>query len=497
MSGGIIPFNFFPAIEGDIVTVNGRMPFGTSHQRIVEMRAVLEDSLEETTAHFGEEYIRGLYTRLGEQAGGGPGGMPTVSPNLLSLEVSLVDASDRPFSGKDFAEYWNEATPPIPGVQGLSFGANTGPGANAALTIRLSHAKSESVNLAAQDLVDEMLKYSDLTNVDSTLSNGKPRLDFHLRPEAASLGLTSASIGEQVRSAFYGAEALREQQGKHERRVMVRLPDAQRASLYDIEKFMLRTPANTLVPLSTVAYINKGFSPSSITRRDGMRTVDVSADLADNVPSPTPVMISISDDTMEMITERYPGLYWSFSGLQQEQADTFASLGPNYLIALMAIFALLAIPLRSYSKPLIIMSAIPFGLAGAVFGHLLLGYSMSVISMFGVIALSGVVVNDSLVLVDSSNRYAKEGMIPHEAIIAACKRRFRPITLTSLTTFFGLMPMIFEPSMQAQFLVPMAISLGFGILFATLIVLLVVPSIFMIIEDVKAAPRSLLNKLRQ
>jgi len=292
-------------------------------------------------------------------------------------------------------------------------------------------------------------------------------------------------VGRQLRSSFFGAEALREQRGRNEVKVMVRLPESQRRSEFDVERLLIRTPAGGRVPLSYVASFERGRSPTVIRREDGMRVVNVSAELAAGSKSPQEVLASLKTEVLPKLKAEFPRLQADLVGQQRAQAETFGSLGQNFLLALLAIYALLAIPFRSYIQPLIIMSAIPFGFVGAVGGHILMGYGMSVISLLGVVALAGVVVNDSLVLIDATNGFRAQGHGAWESIVTGGVRRLRPILLTSLTTFFGLAPMILETSVQARFLIPMAISLGFGVLFATGVILVLVPSLYLIVEDVR------------
>ncbi len=271
---------------------------------------------------------------------------------------------------------------------------------------------------------------------------------------------------------------------------MVRLPAEQRRSHFDLEQFRVQTPTGDSVALGDVADFERSRAPTVIQREGGKRTVNVSAKLAPGVASSQEVLSAVKSIDIPELMQAHPGLEVGFSGEQREQSESFAALGKNYLIALFIIFAMLAIPFRSYSQPLIIMSAIPFGIVGAILGHMLMGYKISMISVMGIIALSGVVVNDSLVLIDAANRYRREGASPYEAIAKAGARRFRPILLTSLTTFFGLAPMILETSVQARFLIPMAISLGFGVLFSTGVILVMVPALYMIVDDITEFTRS-------
>ena len=341
-----------------------------------------------------------------------------------------------------------------------------------------------------------MRGYSDLTNIANSYAAGKPQLDFHLLPRAQTLGVTSQAVGRQLRSAFFGAEALREQRGRNEMRVMVRLPEHQRRSEYDLQHLRVRTPGGGHVPLHHLVGFERQRAPTEIVREDGKRIVNVTAELASGVVSPREVLAALRQDVIPELEQRYAGLSVSLVGEQREQQEAFASLGRGFALAMFVIFALLAVVFRSYAQPAIIMAAIRFGFVGAVAGHVLMGYELSLMSLFGIIALSGVVVNDSLVLIDAANRARARGATAVEAISWAGERRLRPILLTSLTTFFGLMPMILETSVQAQFLIPMAISLGFGILFATAVILVLVPVLFMLVHDADQSLRRAVRGLR-
>jgi multidrug efflux pump subunit AcrB len=487
VGGRTIPTSFMPNIEGELVSASARLPYGAPTEATEQVREVVEASLAKTIEELGPDTVRGIYTTVGSPPvveGPGPTDGRTGS-HLLGVQVYLVPSEDRNYGTKEFTKVWERNTPAVPGVEALAFKDDWGPNAGAAVDLRLAHPDSDVLSLAADETLERLRSYSDLTQVESSLAEGKPRLDFHLLPAAQTLGITSRDVGMQLRSAFFGMEAVREQVGRDEVKVMLRLPKDQRTSEYDLEALKLRTPTGASVSLGDVATFERTRSPSSIQREDGKRTVNVKAKLAATAESAQSITASVNAVDIPELMAKYPGIEIGYSGEQREQAESFASLGKNYLIALIAIYALLAIPFRSYIQPMIIMSAIPFGIVGACLGHLVMGFNLSIISMFGIVALSGVVVNDSLVLIDSANRFRAEGRTADEAIRMAGKNRFRPILLTSLTTFFGLAPMIFETSMQARFLIPMAISLGFGVLFATFIVLLLVPAVYLIIEDVR------------
>jgi multidrug efflux pump subunit AcrB len=350
--------------------------------------------------------------------------------------------------------------------------------------LELSHKDIGLLEKAAAEVAEALGFYSNVKDIDDGFAPGKQQLDFQIKPEARSLGLRSKEVARQVRHAYYGAEALRQQRGRNEVKVMVRLPRNERISEYNLEEMILKTPSGNEIPLRSAVTVKRGRAYTDINRRDGRRIVTVEADVRPRSKAGQ-VLASLQSETLSALQKKYPGLTIGFEGRQADRRESMQSLIRGLLGALVVIFAMLAIPLNSYIQPVIIMAAIPFGMVGAVIGHLIMGYSLSVLSMFGVVALSGVVVNDSLVLVDFANRKEQSGMSRRDAIHQAGIHRFRPIILTTLTTFGGLSPMIFETSRQARFLIPMALSLGYGILFATLITLILVPSFYLIIDDIR------------
>jgi multidrug efflux pump subunit AcrB len=381
---------------------------------------------------------------------------------------------------------WRERVGQLPGLESLKFKSNQGgPASGAALTVELSHRDVDVLNQASSALAGELAGYASVKDIDDGFSPGKQQLNYRLLPEGRSLGLTAREVARQVRSAFYGAEALRQQRGRNEIKVMVMLPESQRISEYDIEQLLIQTPAGGDVPLHQVAEVSRSRAHTSIERRDGRRTLEVTADVEPRRAT-SQVLATLRSDTLPRLVRDYPGLTYDFEGRQADMRKSMASLMTGFVIAMIIIYALLAIPFRSYIQPAIVMAAIPFGLVGAVIGHIIMGYSLSIISMMGLVALAGVVVNDSLVMIVYANDLRRKGARAVEAIEQAGIRRFRPILLTTITTFGGLAPMIFETSRQARFMIPMAISLGYGILFATLITLLLVPSLYLIIDDIRS-----------
>lgn len=485
IKSGLVPFSFFPTIEGQVVRASARLPYGTPIERTRQVQKILENAAQDAIEESGGKRVQtGMFTSLGEiPSGGHGGGVAASGSHVVGVEVNLVGAEERDFTGLEFEQRWRRHVPPIPGVEALVIGSSGGPSAGKAVDVQLSHRDTEVLAAASGELADELRRFPSLVNVDNSYSAGKPRLDFRLLPEAKTLGLSSADVAATLRASFFGEEALREQRGRNELKVMVRLPEEERTSEQDILDLVVPTPGGGFVPINTVAEFQRTRAPTEIKREDGRRTVNVSAELGQGVQSPRAALESLQGEVFPEFKQRYPGLDMKLVGRQRERDESMASLGPMYVVALLVIFALLAIPFRSYTQPLIVMSAIPFGILGAVLGHVIMGYGLSFISVMGMVALSGVVVNDSLVLIDGVNRYRRLGLSPYDALLRAAARRLRPILLTSLTTFFGLMPMIFETSRQAQFLIPMAISLGFGALFVTVIVLVVVPCLYLAVES--------------
>ncbi|TNE85264.1 MAG: efflux RND transporter permease subunit [Deltaproteobacteria bacterium] len=485
VASGLVPFSFFPVLEGDLVKVSATLPYGTPVERTLAVRAELEEALEATRSELGDGVIKAVFTRVGEGARtGGPGARSrAVGSHLLAIEVELVPSDDRTISAEQVSAVWREHTPPLAGLESLVFTANVGPSAGEAVDVQLSHPDVEVLAAASAELQEQLAEYSSLTNIQNSYVGGKPQISYAMRPQGLDLGLTAGDVARQVRAAFYGSEALRDQRGNDEFKVMVRLPRAERGREASLENLRVRTPMGGYAPLAEVAVATRGRAPTEIKRESGQRVVNVSGERKPGVASTNDVVASVEAELLPALIDAHPGLHAELVGEQREQGEAFGALRVNYALGVFVIYALLAIPFRSYTQPFIIMSAIPFGLIGAIAGHALMGYELSVISTLGMTALSGVVVNDSLVLIDATNARRREGASAEEAIIYGATRRFRPILLTSLTTFFGLVPMIAETSVQARFLIPMALSLGFGVLFATVLILVVVPALYLILED--------------
>jgi len=342
----------------------------------------------------------------------------------------------------------------------------------------------DELEAAAEAIQNKLKAYDGVYDVRNSFSRGSQEIKLDIKPEAEVLGITLASLAKQVRQAFYGDEAQRIQRGRDELKVMVRYPEESRLSIGDLEDMWIRTPKGEKVPFYQVAEVSIGQGFSSITRINQKRSITISADIDSEKVESRKVVTEMNEDSIPNILSNYPSVKYGVEGASKDQADFLRQLGMAALGALFLIYGLIAIPTKSYAQPLVIMSVIPFGIIGAIVGHFLLGKTINMMSMYGFIALTGVVVNDSLIMVDFINNAKKQGLRVIDAVTQAGTQRFRAILLTSLTTFFGIFPLYFESSLQAQFIIPMAISLGFGIVFATVITLFLIPSLYMIKEDI-------------
>ena len=490
LGGGMMKFNFMPKVDNDVITANVALPPGTPVSRTQEVVDHLIETGIASTRQIDAlrpdqpSVFRHIYAVAGSQiAGGGPGGLQeTTASHLASVALSLTESEARNLSSVEVERSWRAKVGEIAGVDSLTF-SNDLIQMGSDIDIQMAHADFHVLEEVSEKVKATLGTYPGVADIDDTYNRGKQELKLRLRAEARTLGITESDLARQVRSAFYGAEALRLQIGRNEIKVMVRYPEADRKNVWDLHAMRIRTQDGGEIPLSQAAIIEEGSGYSEINRTDRKRVINVTASVDSKLANANEIIAELENDVFPQLRRDHPGLTFEKAGEQKEQKESIASMAEGYLLALLVIYALMAIPFKSYVQPLLIMAAIPFGFVGAVIGHLVMGYQISILSVFGLVALSGVVVNDSLLLIDAINKNRAAGQTLLEAVVIAGQRRFRPILLTSLTTFFGLMPMILETSVQAKFLIPMAISLGFGILFATGITLLLVPSLYMILED--------------
>ena len=485
---GIVTTTFADVVEGDFVTASLEMPDGTTAQRTYEVARELEAAGHRVIERISRDrpegappFLSGVTVTVGQGPrveGGGLAPKPSLNPeaNIATIEFKLLSAQQREISTGTVAQAWRDEVGMLPYVRGIAFSGKVFDLGNPIEAV-LSHPDTERLNQVAESVVHGLRELEGVFDVRSDHTPGVREIQLEMRPEARTLGLTLEQMAQQARSAFFGAEALRVQRGREEVRVYVRLPEDERNAITDVEGYLVRTPSGAEVPLSQVARLNSGISPPAIRRKDGQRVITVTADVDQTVITGGEANTILADSILAELMKEYPELTYTFGGEQQEQIESLDSLNRGFAIAMLMIFALLAIPLRSYTKPFIIMAIIPFGLIGAITGHLVLGIALSAASFMGIFGLSGVVVNDSLVMIDFIDQKLGEGVPARTAIIEGAKGRFRPIFLTSVTTFLGFTPLILERAIQAQFLVPFAASLGFGILITTAILIMLVPAL--------------------
>ncbi len=496
VKAGFIKFRFMPVVESDKITVSIEMPVGTPVSKTGQVERYIVEKGREAVAELDRtnpsntSILKHIYAVIGGTiATGGPtGGTSSSASNIANIAMLLQPTEDRAISTTTVEKRWREKVGRITGVDSIKFKSNlVHMGAN--INVQLAHEDFKTLAAAAERLKKILAEYPGVTDIADNYSIGKREFKLRLTPQARMLGITEQDLGRQIRAAFYGAEALRFQRGRNEIKVMVRYPEKERTHIWDLMSMRIRTPDGGEIPLEQAARIIPGYGFSTIHRYDRKRVINVTANVDSKTANPEEILADLKAGPLARLKKDYPGLTYSMQGEAKEENESMNTMMRGFALALFAIYALLAIPFRSYTQPLIIMVAIPFGMVGAVLGHMIMGYDLSILSMFGIVALSGVVVNDSLLLIDKINSDRRDGKGMRESVIDAGIRRFRPILLTSLTTFFGLTPMIMETSIQAQFLIPMAISLGFGILFATGVTLLLIPSMYVVLEEVKSLIR--------
>jgi multidrug efflux pump subunit AcrB len=523
VSGGFIKFSLLPSVESDNVWASLSMPMGTSVEQTREVVAQIEAAAMRIEERIEAERLKvnnhsvwkklkskigltqdkpldpmfvHMSTNIGEQpfSRGDAGGPPTSSDSgshAAEINIQLLEGQYRGsrFSSERIAQMWRDEVGQVPGVSSLTFTSSLFHGGSA-IYVEMSHRDFDVLLAAVEDLKKILSEYNGVYDISDTFEAGKLELKLSLKDTGRMLGLSWEDLARQVRQGFYGDEVQRVQRGRDDIRVMVRYPESQRTSLADIENMRIRVKDGTEVPFKEVATVNLGRGYAAINRTDRRRVVSVTADVDLAVTSGNEVVGDLNQKVLPKLAQTYPGLTFDFEGEQRDQRDVAKSLGASATIGLMAIFGLLAVQFRSYMQPAIIMSAIPFGLVGALVGHILMGFQLSILSVFGIVALTGIVVNDSLIMIDLINRERSEGIALKQVIRDSVTRRFRPILLTTLTTFCGLVPMMLEKSLQARFLIPMAVSLAFGVLFATIITLILVPALYMILEDFKTAVKT-------
>ncbi len=523
VKNGHIKFIFLPQLEGNLILARLQMaegvPFESTERAVAALNAGAFKLGEKYKDRDGNPIIKNVLSSSGTQPfvsiGMGALGSAPLGSNLGEVSIELQDAKNRDHTTNELTSAWRELTGPIPGAVVLSFRADVAT-SSSAIDLELTGADKEEISKATVAMKEALSRVAGVIDISDNDKEGKRELKLEILPQAEALGLRLQDIARQVRQGFFGEEIQRLQRGKDEVIVYVRYPRDERKSIADLQKSKIRTATGAEVPFSQVATASFGRAATALQRSDGQPAIRITADVDKAKGANANEVVAAlnqglesynqkwiqnffdwfsskmgqeiqkrEDGAIKQVMDQFPGVKIVFQGEQKDQNAALSELLSHALIALMGMYILMAIPLKSYVQPTIIMTAIPFGLIGAIFGHIVMGYDISIMSLCGSIALAGVVVNDSLVLVDYVNREIENGADIITAAWESGAARFRPILLTSLTTFAGLTPMLLETDLQAQILIPMAISLSFGILFATVITLFLVPCIYLILNDSK------------
>ncbi len=472
--GGILPVSIMPYVESQSISLRVEMDKNTNVNETIRLAQKVANDLRTTDKQLMEKYH-------------------TETPNITNISAFNFDdttfviqagltLSDDRLAPSVISTQWRQVVGDIPGAKSINFSARQR-FADSDIELQLLSENREIQQAASNTLVAALQGVEGIIDINNDQSETDNEILIQLKPEANAYGITKTQLARTIRAAFYGTEAERLQRGTEEVRVIVRYPKNERKSLSDLQNLNIYSKSGDAIPLMAVADLSFAQSPKNIEHINGKRTINVTANIDRKKTASEDVMRVINEKILPQIQKQYP-IDIRFGGEAEEDEKAKQSMQLGFIISLILIYVLLAIPLKSYTRPLIIMSAIPFGIIGAIIGHLLLDMTLSMLSLFGIIALSGVVVNDSLLLLSTIQQHREEGMTVQKAIIVTGVRRFRPIILTSITTFVGLMPMLFETSFQAQFLIPMAVSLGFGILFATTITLVLIPIVYAMFNDI-------------
>ena len=499
LSFGYVKFNFFPSIDGDFVTASIEMNDGTTFEMTQQVAEDVRDAAQRAGAllqaklpQSAPKVVVGVNMVVGQgvAAGGPSGGEAAGGATIANVVVQITDPTSRDWETTEFETAWRTEIGLVASVQSLTVSAEL-IGAGDAVAIEMSLPDGQDITPVVTELREGLRQIPGLFSIKDDNSAGRLEYRLALREEARLYGVTLSELANQTRAGFFGLEATSVQRGADNVAVMVRYPKDERNSLSDLLSTWITAPSGDQIPLGTVAKIEEGQAPAQILRRNGRQVTTLTADLDLAVATSSAVNALIEADILPALIAKYSDLIITSGGEQRQQSDAQAALGQALGIALFIIFALLALVFRSYVQPIVVMSAIPLGLIGAVTGHYIMGIPLTILSIFGIIGLAGVVINNSLVMVDVFNEHIKNGIAVREAVILGTKQRFRPILLTSLTTFLGVYPLIMETSLQAQFLIPLAVSIGYGVLFGTVIIVLTVPAIFMAQDYVSRGLRAI------
>ena len=483
VKGGLVKFEVFPEVDGFVITSTVEFPAGTPSDITAKAVERIDNALmrldKRLKTKSGDPLLKDRLTLVGQTMGNyGKSG-----PHFGAVQGILLQSELRGIHSKDLMIQWEKEVGNIAGVKSLTFETlSVGP-PGSPIEIWLQGKNMNDILAAADELMEKLGKFEGVYQIRSDFSPGKNEIRLKLKPEARMLGITVNDLAKQIYAGYYGKESLRLQRGQDDIRVKVRYTASERERLSELSKMRIKAINGSKVPLISVADISYGPGFSTITRTDGLRRVAVSADVDSNKANTNEIFAELASGFFAELEIKYPGLHVALQGEQKKMRESFDSLYIGFFLAVIGIFIIIATMFRSYTQPFIIMFTIPFGLIGGVVGHLLFGYNLSIMSIFGLVALTGVVVNDAIVLIERINENIIEGANFFEAIIEGGRRRFRAIFLTSLSTIGGLAPLIMETDLQAQFLIPMALSIAAGVAFATVLTLVLIPSLLVILND--------------
>jgi multidrug efflux pump subunit AcrB len=497
IGGGLLRFQFFPQVEADNAVATLVMPQGTPAAVTRQAIERIEQAALAVGREFGDGVVRHVLASVGEQPfrqqqsrNGGQSGPTFLGAHLGEVNIELVPSEERSVPTQAVLEAWRERVGGVVGAVELTFTSSIF-SAGDDIDVRLSAANLDTLRAAADELERHLAGIPGVSDIADNLRSGKQELELDIKPAAETLSLTRQDLARQVRQGFHGEEVQRVQRGRDDVKVMLRYPESARGSLGDLESMRIRTQDGAEVPFGIVAEARHVRGPATIQRTDRRRTVEVTASVDEQKANDNQIVAGLKQTVLPALVAAHPGLVWQFAGEQKQQAETLEGLAVGFIVVLFLIYALMAIPLKSYGQPLVVMTAIPFGAVGAAIGHVMFGLDLTIMSIFGLVALAGVAVNDSLVLVEFVNQARAGGASVLDAVRQASMVRFRAILLTSGTTFVGLLPLVLNKSVQAQFLIPMGVAVAFGSVFATGVSLLLVPCLCLVLDDVRGALRFL------
>jgi multidrug efflux pump subunit AcrB len=482
LASGRILFNFFPSPESTTIIANARFIAGTPGEHVERFLAHANQTLQATAEELGPELMDLSVTRLGTASAANPGATSQADERFGSIQVEMISPDKRDVRNKDFINVWREKITLPPGIETFTISERRGGPPGSDIDIRLTGANADTLKAASQEIADKLKTYPGVSAIEDDMPFGQEQLIYRIKGQGEVLGLTVNNVGRQLRAAFDGQLVQIFQDGDDEVEVRVMLPDEERNTLATLENFMIRLPGGGSAPLSSVVEFEARRGFDVLRHTDTQLAIHTTATVDATVNNNNEILADMQEAFLPELSARY-GVKVAYEGRAEEQRETIGDMVQGVMLAFVMIYLVLAWVFASYGWPLVVMSAIPFGLIGALFGHWLLNIDLTILSLFGIFGLSGIVVNDSIILVTFFKQLREAGMATEQAIIEAATQRLRAVLLTSLTTVGGLTPLLFETSLQAQFLIPMAVSISFGLMFATILVLLVIPAMLAVHEQ--------------